>query len=180
MCRVYLWIAFFLRRLTHSVRSLSFNSDHKPFFSSAFECATSLPLPSGLFSFIKFYARERESFCCIFYFFSCYYRNVFFIRWMDIGHGLSFILWYVMCALCFIHVGFYIYGAWHTLAMRQFSFFPSHFFCARFLYVCVCVCEWVSVYSLPFVIVARWTRVFFVCAVDRFVICDHCQKEKCQ
>lgn len=164
MCRVYLWIAFFLRRLTHSVRSLSFNSDHKQFFSSAFECATSLPLPSGLFSFIKFYARERKLLLYILFLFLLLPKCIF--HTMD-GHWPRFVIHSMVCYVCVMFCTcrfLYIWRMTHSSDAAIFVFSITFFLCS--LFVCLCVCVWMS----ECVLVA----ICYCCSLDACVFCVCC------
>lgn len=163
MCRVYLWIAFFLRRLTHSVRSLSFNSDHKQFFSSAFECATSLPLPSGLFSFIKFYARERKLLLYILFLFLLLPKCIF--HTMD-GHWPRFVIHSMVCYVCVMFYTcrfLYIWRMTHSSDAAIFVFSITFFLCSLFVCLCVCVNEWVCTRCHLLLLLAG--RVCFLCVL---------------
>lgn len=138
---------------------------HFRFSASIFERSDIQPLR---FIFLCQIACDKAFLLFYFSFPVFFFKCFIFVRWTMDGHRprLVIISWCVTCALCYMwrmtlcecdnpHCFF-------SSSRRRRSFYFSHFV----LPICYC-CRWNG---------AR----FFFCRFDRFVVCDHCQKEKCQ
>lgn len=123
-------------------------------------------------------------FCCV----SCLYFSS--DGWtLDIGHRPQFVI--IPCSV--LRVRWAICGAWHCGDAVIFAFFlfgSSAFFVCELNshFVIKCVCVWVCMHSVPFVIVVgrrdfcRWFQCCCCCCYfgrrSSFIVCGHCQKRK--